>query len=139
MNLQRSWHQEDALWRVIDAFFSSAAKESGLRYCRGFSRQAMGDIAAAFTTRGVQSGCRLRRTVRDLVAETAASSSEPLKITSAHVRPYLERHFGQSRAERDAYVLAWIDRQFEDLALGSVSSSRRAQHMTSAHRHDAAA
>ena len=113
MSAPRTWEQEAALWRLIQAFFLSAAKERGLGACRGFSRQAMGDIAAAFAGPGVHKVCRLRQVVRELVDEAARGSQAPLKITSATVRPYLERHLGQTRADRDAYVLTWINRHFE--------------------------
>ena len=117
MSTRTTWREEEALWRLIQGFFSSAARDEGLTHCRGFSRQAMGDIAAAFSTRGVRNVCRLRSVVRDLVAETAEADVPPLKITSTRVRPYLETHLGQTRADRDAYVLAWVTHQFESLGV----------------------
>jgi hypothetical protein len=117
MNTRTTWREEEALWRLIQGFFASAARERGLTHCRGFSRQAMGDIAAAFSTRGVRHVCRLRGAVRDLVEETAQGEVTPLKITSTRVRPYLETILGQTRADRDAYVLAWVNRQFEAMGV----------------------
>ena len=46
MSTRTTWREEEALWRLIQGFFSSAARDEGLTHCRGFSRQAMGDIAA---------------------------------------------------------------------------------------------
>lgn len=101
--------REQDVWELIDHFFGATAEDLGGDGCLGFSRQAKGDIAQVVQETNLKSVRRLRDIVRDLLFETLADGPLPLKLTSDHVRPYLERSFGQTaedRAQRDADLVA---------------------------------
>jgi len=106
--------REEDIWELVDHFFEATIEDLGLSdACRGFSRQAKGDIAQVVQATCLRSVRRLQDIVRDVVFETLADGPLPLKLTSEQVRPYLERHFGQTpedRAQRDADL---ITSQFE--------------------------
>ena len=114
--------REDDIWELVDHFFAATARDCEVGACRGFSRQAKADIAAAIRETGLGSVQRLRDVVRDLVFEALADGELPLKLTSDHVRAYLAEHFGQSQAdreERDAALIAssfgsMVDRRLLD-------------------------
>ncbi|MCB9598490.1 MAG: hypothetical protein H6719_37595, partial [Sandaracinaceae bacterium] len=100
--------REEDVWELIDHFFEAMAQDYDLQGCMGFSRQAKGDIAQVVQETCLKSVRRLRDIVRDLLFEALADGELPLKLTSEHVRPYLERTFGQTsedRAERDAALV----------------------------------
>jgi hypothetical protein len=103
-------HERDEdIWELVDHFFGALAEEHPLGECQGFSRQAKADLAEAIKETGLASVRRLRDLVRDLVFEALADGELPLKLMSEHVRPYLERTFGQteeSRRRRDAALVA---------------------------------
>ena len=124
MSPKALWRHDDAVWRQLPALFSEVSTACGLRGCRGFSRQAMGDIAAAFAGRAPAPMSRLRHVVRDLVLQASLEEMPPVKITSAAVRAYLELHLGQTQADRDAYTLAWVLRQFEGRGLSGSPAAR---------------
>ncbi len=101
--------REDDIWELVDHFFRATSQDCDTGPCRGFSRQAKADIAAAIRETSLGSVQRLRDVVRDLVFEALADGELPLKLTSDNVRAYLAEHFGQSthdREERDAALIA---------------------------------
>jgi len=101
--------REEDIWELIEHFFGGTRDDLAIEGCLGFSRQAKGDIAQVVQETNLKSVRRLRDIVRDLVFEALAEGPLPLKLTSEHVRPYLERSFGQTaedRASRDAALVA---------------------------------
>ncbi|MGB0589429.1 MAG: hypothetical protein ACPGU1_07105 [Myxococcota bacterium] len=107
--------REEDVWQLIAHFFTTAEKSCPLDGCRGFSRQAMTDIATMVQDTGVVSVRRLRGIVRDLVFEASLFDEVPLKLTSHLVRPYLESQFGQTREEREARQAELVASQFDAL------------------------
>lgn len=105
--------REEDVWELIDHFFEAMAHDDELEGCLGFSRQAKGDIAQVVQETCLKSVRRLRDIVRDLLFETLADGELPLKLTSEHVRPYLERTFGQTSEDRAARDAALVASQFE--------------------------
>ncbi|MDP6944156.1 MAG: hypothetical protein QF464_08410, partial [Myxococcota bacterium] len=108
--------REDYNWVLIEHYSQPAVQTCPLEGCRGFSRQAMTDIATSIQDTGVGSVRRLRDIVRDLVFEAAGEEDEaPLKLTSDLVRPYLESHLGQTANEREAHQAELVASQFDAL------------------------
>ena len=105
--------REEDVWQLLEHFFVSAERACPLDGCRGFSRQAMTDIATTVQDTGVVSVRRLRGIVRDLVFEAALLDDVPLKLTSHLVRPYLESQFGLTREEREARQAELVSSQFD--------------------------
>jgi len=115
--------REEDIWQLIEHFFARATQSCPLEGCRGFSRQAMTDIATTICDTGVGSVRRLRGIVRDLVFEAALLDEVPLKLTSHDVRPYLESAFGQTREEREARQAELVASQFDALVERSTLES----------------
>lgn len=88
-----------------------------LGVCVGFSRQARTDLAEVIRETSLESVRRVRDIVRDVVFDALAHGELPLKLTSEHVRPYLERSFGQTEAARRDHQVALVESQFADNAL----------------------
>jgi hypothetical protein len=120
--------REEDVWQLIEHFFVTAEKSCPLEGCRGFSRQALTDIATMVQDTGVVSVRRLRGIVRDLVFEASLLNEAPLKLTSHLVRPYLESQFGQTREEREARQADLVSSQFDSLAHRSTVDSIAALH-----------
>lgn len=94
-------HERDEdVWDLVDHFFQATIEDIDANGCLGFSRQTKGDIAQIVQDTNLASVRRLRDIVRDLVFENLAIGPLPLKLTTDHVRPYLERSFGQTEAQR---------------------------------------
>jgi hypothetical protein len=114
-------HQrEEDVWQLLEHFYVTAERSCPLEGCRGFSRQAMTDIATVVQDTGVVSVRRLRGIVRELVFEASLLDAVPLKLTSHVVRPYLESQFGQTREEREARQAELVSSQFDTLVHRSV-------------------
>lgn len=111
--------REEDIWELIAHFYQSAVQSCPLEGCRGFSRQAMTDIATSIQDTGVGSVRRLRGIVRDLVFEAAAQGDVSLKLTSDLVRPYLESHLGQTESEREARQADLVASQFDAMVEAS--------------------
>lgn len=107
--------REEDVWELIDHFFASTVEDAGAEGCRGFSRQAKADIAEAVKETKLASVRRLRDIVRDVVFEVLAAGDLPLKLTSDHVRPYLEAAYGQTEDTRKSRDEALIESQFDSL------------------------
>ena len=121
--------REDDIWALVDHFFAACVRDAAdaafEARCRGFSRQAKGDIAQVVENTELASVRQLRIVVRDIVFEALSLPEVPIKIKSDNVRPYLEARFGQtsmSREQRDAELVrsrfdALVDRSLlEQLA-----------------------
>lgn len=124
--------REEDIWELTDHFFASTFDDLDLEGCLGFSRQAKGDIAQVVQETNLKSVRRLRDIVRDVLFEALADGPLPLKLTSEHVRPYLERAFGQTaedRARRDADL---VDSQFDSVTERSMLEDLAATHEISA-------
>ncbi|PIE19548.1 MAG: hypothetical protein CSA66_02265 [Proteobacteria bacterium] len=109
IHLKPLHEREEDIWELVDHFFAATAEDLELEGCRGLSRQAKADIAEAVRETSLKSVRRLRDVIRDVLFEALAEGALPLKLTSEHVRPYLERNFGQTeqgRAEHDAALVA---------------------------------
>ncbi|MCC6623740.1 MAG: hypothetical protein IT385_20950 [Deltaproteobacteria bacterium] len=109
-------HERDEdIWELADHFFASMVEDGALSadLCQGFSRQAKADLAEVVKETGLASVRKMRDIVRDIVFETIAEGDLPLKLTSEHVRPYLERCFGQTEDARRKRDAALIASQFE--------------------------
>ncbi|MGM0575635.1 MAG: hypothetical protein ACQEXJ_07895 [Myxococcota bacterium] len=107
--------REDDIWQLVEHFWEATAAECDVAGCRGFSRQAKADIAAAIRETGLGSVRRLREVVRDLVFGALAEGAPPLKLTSERVRPYLETRFGQTAGDREERDVALVDSRFAAL------------------------
>ncbi len=105
--------REDDVWELVDHFFGGLAEEQALGECQGFSRQAKSDLAEAIKETNLASVRRLRDIVRDIVFEALAEGDLPLKLMSEHVRPYLERTFGQTEESRRHHDAAMVASQFD--------------------------
>ncbi len=113
--------REDDIWELTDHFFASTLDDGvDMKGCRGFSRQAKADIGEAVRETGLASVRKLQDIVRDVLFEVLAAGEVPLKITSGHVRPYLEREFAQTEVRRSARQAALISSQFDDLVQRSL-------------------
>jgi hypothetical protein len=64
----------------------------------------------------LESVTRLRDLIRDVVFEQASADAPPLKLTSEHVRPTLERNFEQTEKTRVSRDVALVASQFEAMA-----------------------
>ena len=108
--------REEDIWELVDHFFQ-ATQDDGVPMsdCLGFSRQAKADIAEVVQETGLGSVRRLQDIVRDVIFEMLACDEVALKLTSKHVRPYLEREFGQTDERRRLRQEALIDSQFDDM------------------------
>ncbi|HRE90214.1 MAG TPA: hypothetical protein PK095_13855 [Myxococcota bacterium] len=107
-------HERDEdIWELVDHFYGGLAEEHRLGECEGFSRQAKADMAEAVRETSLTSVRRLRDIVRDVVFEALAEGDLPLKLTSDHVRPYLERTFGQTEESRRRHDAALVMSQFD--------------------------
>jgi hypothetical protein len=107
-------HERDEdIWELVDHFYGALAEEQVLGECAGFSRQAKADVAEAIRETSLSSVRRLRDIVRDVVFEALAEGELPLKLMSEHVRPYLERTFGQTDEARRRHDAALVASQFE--------------------------
>ena len=115
--------REEDIWQLIGHFYDTAVRSCPLDGCRGFSRQAMTDIATTIQDTGVGSVRRLRGIVRDLVFEASLADELPLKLTSHDVRPYLEGQFGQTQAEREERQAELVASQFDALVEQSMLES----------------
>ncbi len=110
--------REEDIWELVDHFFDGLREEMDLGPCLGFSRQARTDLAEVIRETNLESVRRVRDIVRDIVFEAVASGAEmPLKLTSEHVRPYLERAFGQTDSARRQHEADLIASQFGDAEL----------------------
>jgi hypothetical protein len=105
--------REEDVWELVDHFFGGLAEEQALGECQGFSRQAKADLAEVVRETNLASVRKLRDIVRDIVFETLADGELPLKLMSEHVRPYLERTFGQTEESRRRHDAALVASQFE--------------------------
>lgn len=113
--------REDDIWELVDHFFAATLEDGvELAGCRGFSRQAKADISEVVRETGLGSVRRLQDIVRDVVFEALAVGNVPLKLTSEHVRPYLEREFGQTEERRAERQSALLDSQFDSLVQRSL-------------------
>jgi hypothetical protein len=106
--------REEDIWELVDHFFDALRGEMDLGDCVGFSRQARTDLAEVIRETSLESVRRVRDVVRDIVFEAMAVGALPLKLTSEHVRPHLERAFGQTEASRRDHQLALVESQFAD-------------------------
>lgn len=111
-------HERDEdIWELVDHFYLALLDENavpgGVEACAGFSRQAKADLAEAVRETSLASVRRLRDVVRDVVFEALADGELPLKLMSEHVRPYLERTFGQTEEARRRHDAALVASQFE--------------------------
>jgi len=120
--------REEDIWELLEHFYKSAVQSCPLDGCRGFSRQAIADIATSIQDTGVGSVRRLRDIVRDLVFEAAAAGDVPLKLTSDFVRPYLESHLGQTESVREARQAELVASQFDALVESSTVERIAALH-----------
>lgn len=118
--------REEDIWELVDHFYQSLVEEQivtgGLDACQGFSRQAKADLAEAVRETNLASVRRLRDVVRDVVFETLADGELPLKLMSEHVRPYLERTFGQTEEARRRHDAALVASQFDAPELNGQST-----------------
>lgn len=105
--------REEDIWELVDHFFQSMVDEEIVGECQGFSRQAKADLAEAVRETSLSSVRRLRDVVRDVVFEVLADGAMPLKLMSEHVRPYLERTFGQTEEARRRHDAALVASQFD--------------------------
>lgn len=109
--------QED-VWELIDHFFNACVEDhdltAALEGCRGFSRQAKSDIAEVVRETNLSSVRTLDDIVRDVLFEALAAGPMPLKLTSDHVRPYLEAKFGQTPEARLDREVALLTSQLAD-------------------------
>lgn len=107
-------HERDEdIWELVDHFYTGLSEDQVLGECEGFSRQAKADLSEAIRETSLVSVRRLRDIVRDVVFEALAEGELPMKLTSDHVRPYLERTFGQTEESRRRHDVALIASQFE--------------------------
>lgn len=109
--------REEDIWELVDHFFDGLRDDMELGVCVGFSRQARTDLAEVIRETSLESVRRVRDIVRDVVFDALAHGELPLKLTSEHVRPYLERSFGQTEAARRDHQVALVESQFADNAL----------------------
>jgi len=113
--------REDDIWELTEHFFGSTVADGvDMKGCRGFSRQAKADISEVVQETGLGSVRKLQDIVRDVMFEVLATGEIPLKITSDHVRPYLEREFAQTDERRGARQSALIDSQFDNMVQRSL-------------------
>ena len=107
-------HERDEdIWELVDHFFLATSEDCQLEGCQGFSRQAKADLAEVVREANLASVRKMRDLVRDIVFEAMADGPLPLKIMSEHVRPYLERNFGQTEDARRKHDIALVASQFE--------------------------
>lgn len=107
-------HERDEdIWELVDHFYNGLSEEHTLGECEGFSRQAKADMSEAVRETSLTSVRRLRDIVRDVVFEALADGELPMKLTSDHVRPYLERTFGQTEESRRRHDAALVASQFD--------------------------
>jgi len=105
-------HERDEdIWELVDHFYQSMIDDGALPadLCQGFSRQAKADLSEVVKETGLASVRKMRDIVRDIVFETMVEGELPMKLMSEHVRPYLEKNFGQTedaRRRRDAALVA---------------------------------
>ncbi len=105
--------REEDIWELVDHFYQGLVEDQLVGDCQGFSRQAKADLAEAVRETSLASVRRLRDVVRDVVFETLADGELPLKLMSEHVRPYLERTFGQTEDARRRHDAALVASQFD--------------------------
>lgn len=107
-------HERDEdIWELVDHFFGGLVEEQVVGDCQGFSRQAKADLSEVVREASLASVRRLRDVVRDIVFEVLAEGDLPMKLMSEHVRPYLERSFGQTEEARRQHDAALVASQFE--------------------------
>ena len=104
--------REEDIWQLVAHFYDAAVRTCPLEGCRGFSRQALTDIATCIQDAGV--GRPRRGIVRDLVFEASLRDEVPLKLTSHDVR-LLETQFGQTQQERELRQAELVASQFDAL------------------------
>ena len=115
--------REEDIWQLIEHFYDAAVRTCPLEGCRGFSRQALTDIATCIQDTGVGSVRRLRGIVRDLVFEASLKDEVPLKLTSHDIRSLLETQFGQTQHERELRQAELVASQFDALVQKSTVES----------------
>ncbi|MFO0748738.1 MAG: hypothetical protein U1F43_24205 [Myxococcota bacterium] len=109
-------HERDEdIWELADHFFGAMVEDKVVdaELCQGFSRQAKADLSEAVKETGLASVRKMRDIVRDIVFEVMVEGELPLKLMSEHVRPYLQRNFGQTEEGRRQHDVALIASQFE--------------------------
>jgi len=114
--------REEDIWELVDHFYQALVDDQVVGECQGFSRQAKADLAEAVRETNLASVRRLRDVVRDVVFESLADGELPLKLMSEHVRPYLERTFGQTEEARRRHDAALVASQFDAPELNGQST-----------------
>jgi len=114
--------RNEDIWELIDHFYQALSEEHPMAPCQGFSRQAKADLAEAVRETNLASVRRLRDVVRDVVFEALSEGPIPIKLMSEHVRPYLERNFGQTDEVRRQHDAALVASQFEAPELNGQST-----------------
>jgi DNA-binding NtrC family response regulator len=120
INVKPLHERETDIWDLIDHFFTAAIEDMPQlddegTTCMGFSRQSKADIAEVVRKTNLTSVRKLRTVVRDIAFGTLAGGEIPLKLTSEHVRPYLEANFHQTENARGMHDAALVASQFETL------------------------